>query len=118
MAAVAFGFVHKMPTIHTLAIANAVGAATAMGCGAGRNVATFGKTMELIRAGSLNEDDKFWRELLDDENADATQEVTLLSAKAGNGIDSRINCISLEKVIPELTSELESAARGTTNITV
>lgn len=118
VAAVAFGFVHKMPTLHTLAIANAVGAATAMGCGAGRNVATFGKTVELIRAGSLNEDDKFWRELLDDENADATREVTLLSAKAVNGMDSRINCMSLEKVIPELMSELESAARGITNITV
>ncbi len=39
----------------------AVGAATAKGCGAGRNVATFTKTMELIKAGELNEDNAFWR---------------------------------------------------------
>lgn len=115
VAAVAFGFVHKMPTIRTLAIANAVGAATAMGCGAGRNVATLAKTMELIKAGNLNEDDHFWRELLvddDDKNAQETREVTLLSTKPTNGIDSGINLVSLQMVIPELTSKLESSKLG------
>lgn len=107
VAAVAFGFVHKMPEIHTLAIANAVGAATAMGCGAGRSVATFTKTMELIKTGDLNEDLKFWRDLLD--KSTEVQEFTLLSEKVVNEIDSELNCVPLQKIIPELTSKLELA---------
>ncbi|XP_021764283.1 fructokinase-1-like [Chenopodium quinoa] len=107
VAAVAFGFVHEMPMIHTLAIANAVGAATAMGCGAGRNVATLTKAVELIKAGDLNEDDKFWRDLLDKSAED--QEFTLLSKKVFNVTDSNLNCVSFEKIYPELTSKLELA---------
>lgn len=114
VAAVAFGFVHKMPMIHTLAIANAVGAATAMGCGAGRNVATFTKAMELIKAGDLNEDDKFWRDLLD--KITEVQEFTLLSRNVVNEIDSALNCVPLETIIPELTSKLELAKLITTNV--
>ncbi|XP_022859890.1 fructokinase-1, partial [Olea europaea var. sylvestris] len=48
VAAVAFGFIHNLPLVYTLTIANAVGAATAMGCGAGRNVATLGQVVEII----------------------------------------------------------------------
>ncbi|XP_021770225.1 fructokinase-1-like [Chenopodium quinoa] len=107
VAAVAFGFVHEMPMIHTLAIANAVGAATAMGCGAGRNVATLTKAMELIKAGDLNEDDKFWRDLLD--KTAEVQEFTLLSKKVINEKDSNLNCVSFEKIFPEITSKLELA---------
>lgn len=110
VAAIAFGFVHKMSMIHTLTIANAVGASTAMGSGAGRNVATFAKTMELIKAGDLYEDDEFWRELLD-ESAE-TQEITLLSKKAMIGVDAGLNIVPLERVIPELTSKLESTKLG------
>lgn len=106
MAAVAFGFVHEMPMIHTLAIANAVGAATATGCGAGRNVATFTKTMELIKTGDLNENDKFWRGLFD--KSMEIQDFSLLSKKV-NEIDSELKCVPLEKIIPELTSKLELA---------
>ncbi|KMT10301.1 hypothetical protein BVRB_5g120550 [Beta vulgaris subsp. vulgaris] len=106
VAAVAFGFVHEMPMIHTLAIANAVGAATATGCGAGRNVATFTKTMELIKTGDLNENDKFWRGLFD--KSMEIQDFSLLSKKV-NEIDSELKCVPLEKIIPELTSKLELA---------
>lgn len=110
VAAVAFGFVHNIPMIHTLTIANAVGAATATGCGAGRNVATFVKTMELVKAGDLNEDDKFWSEL---HNGSAkAREITLLSKKGVHRIDSGLNCVPFEKVVPELTSKLESASLG------
>ncbi|KAE8696302.1 MuDR family transposase [Hibiscus syriacus] len=38
----------------------------AVGCGAGRNVATLKKVVELIETPDLNEDDKFWNELLGD----------------------------------------------------
>ncbi|KAL2934627.1 5-dehydro-2-deoxygluconokinase 1 [Bienertia sinuspersici] len=107
VAAAAFGFVHKMPTIHTLAIANAVGAATAMGCGAGRNVATFTKAMELIKAGVLNEDDQFWRDLLDERLEG--QEFTLLSSKVVNKTDTELNSVPFEKIVPELMSKLELA---------
>lgn len=111
MAAVAFGFVHKMPMIHTLAIANAVGAATATGCGAGRNVATFAKAMELIKAGDLNDDDKFPKDLLDRRMEG--QEFTLLSSEVVNEIDSKFNCVPFEKIVPELTSKLEFAKLST-----
>ncbi|XWS76300.1 hypothetical protein CRYUN_Cryun01aG0163900 [Craigia yunnanensis] len=40
VAAIAFGFIHNIPLANTLAFGNAVGAATAMRCGAGRNLAT------------------------------------------------------------------------------
>ncbi|KAH9322665.1 hypothetical protein KI387_017304, partial [Taxus chinensis] len=42
-SAIVAGYINSMPVITTLALANAVGGATAMGCGAGRNVATFEK---------------------------------------------------------------------------
>ena len=64
VAAIAFGFIHNIPLVTTLAFANAVGAATAMGCGAGRNVATLKQVVELMEAPDLNEDDEFWNELL------------------------------------------------------
>ncbi|KAE8666988.1 MuDR family transposase [Hibiscus syriacus] len=59
VAAIAFGFIHDIPLVTTLAFANAVGGATAMGCGAGRNVATLKKVVELIETPDLNEDVKF-----------------------------------------------------------
>ncbi|GAB4830476.1 hypothetical protein Ancab_020189 [Ancistrocladus abbreviatus] len=104
VAAVVFGFVHKMPMVHTLAFANAVGAATAMGCGAGRNVATLDRVKELILAGDLNEADEFWKEFLNDFSDD--QEITLLSRMLVNGGMVRLNQLSLHNVFPELLSKL------------
>lgn len=107
VAAIAYGFIHGMPMVNTLAIANAVGAATAMGCGAGRNVATLDKVIELVKALDLNEDDKFWNEVFD-ENL-GVQEITALSKLAINGSDGRLNCVPLQKVVSELLPKLKSA---------
>lgn len=107
MAAIAFGFINNMPMISSLALANAVGAATAMGCGAGRNVATLEKVMELMKVANLNDDDKFWNELLP-ENLD-TQEITFLSKFVVNGNNNRVKLIALQKVISELLPKLESS---------
>ncbi|KAL2485914.1 pfkB-like carbohydrate kinase family protein [Abeliophyllum distichum] len=100
VAAVAFGFIHKLPLVYTLTIANAVGAATAMGCGAGRNVATLKQVVELMTGLNLNEDDIFWDKLLN-EHLDV-QEVTLLTKMIINGSNIQPNCTSLLKVVAEL----------------
>ncbi|CAL5427497.1 unnamed protein product [Camellia sinensis] len=107
VAAIAFGFIHNLPMVYTLTIANAVGAATAMGCGAGRNVATLKRVTELMKAANLNEDDKFWNELID-ENLD-TQEITFLSKMAVNGSNNRLNRVPLQKVVSEMLRKFESA---------
>lgn len=106
VAAIAYGFIHNLPLVNTLAIANAVGAATAMGCGAGRNVATLEKVIELIRASNLNEDDEFWNELV--KNLDS-QEITFLSKMVINGSNNHLNRIALQKVVSDLLPKLESA---------
>ncbi|XP_050366741.1 fructokinase-1 [Argentina anserina] len=107
VAAIAYGFIHDMPMVNTLAIANAVGAATAMGCGAGRNVATLDKVIELVEASNLNEDEKFWNEVFDETLG--VQEITALSKLAINGSDGQLNCVPLQKVVLELLPKLKSA---------
>ncbi|XP_062021853.1 fructokinase-1 [Rosa rugosa] len=107
VAAIAYGFIHNMPMVNTLAIANAVGAATAMGCGAGRNVATLDKVLEIVKASNLNEDDEFWNEIFD-ENL-GVQEITALSKLVINGSDSQLNSVPLQKVVSELLPKLKSA---------
>ena len=107
VAAIAFGFIHNLPTVNTLAIANAVGAATAMGCGAGRNVANLEQVIELMRASNLNEDATFWNELLDD-NLDA-QQITFLSKTAINGSNNQLHRVALQKVVSESLCKLKSA---------
>ncbi|KAJ4726827.1 fructokinase-1 [Melia azedarach] len=112
VAAVAFGFIHNMPKVNTLTIANAVGAATAMGCGAGRNVATLKRVIELIKASDLNEDDAFWNELLN-QNVN-TEKITFLSRSIINGSNNRMCHVDLQKVISELLPKLEySQLEGT-----
>lgn len=111
VAAVAFGFINSLPMINTLAIANAVGAATAMGCGAGRNVATLEKVMQLMKESNLNNDDIYWNELFD-VNLDA-QEVTFVSKMAINGSNSKLNRVSLRSVVSELLPMFESVRQRT-----
>lgn len=106
VAAIAFGFIHKMPLVYTLTIANAVGAATAMGCGAGRNVATLNQVMELVRGSNLNEDHKFWEDLL---KAHSDAEKTTLLTKVVNGNSNCVQLASLQKVVSELIPKLECA---------
>ncbi|KAL3849940.1 hypothetical protein ACJIZ3_011822 [Penstemon smallii] len=109
VSAIAFGFIHKMPLVHTLTIANAVGAATAMGCGAGRNVANLRQVMELMRSSNLNEEDKFWEELLKEHSH--TEEITILTKMAINQSNNRVKCASVQKAVSELLRELESAQK-------
>ena len=56
-AAIAFGFLHDLPAVNTLTLANAVGAATATGCGAGRNVAHQDEVLQHLSQADLNEED-------------------------------------------------------------
>ncbi|KAJ8558130.1 hypothetical protein K7X08_004896 [Anisodus acutangulus] len=107
VAAVAFGLIHELPLSYTLTLANAVGAATATGCGAGRNVASLGKVMELLKESNLN-DDKFWDEVLND-NTDS-QDITVLSKFVVNG-NSQVNRVSLQKVVSEVLPKLEFATK-------
>ncbi|XP_060180977.1 probable fructokinase-4 [Lycium barbarum] len=106
VAAVAFGFIHDLPLSYTLTLANAVGAATATGCGAGRNVASLGKVLELLKESNLNEDDKFWDEILND-NVNS-QDKTVVSKMVVNG-NSQVNRVSLQKVVSEVLPKLEFA---------
>lgn len=107
VAAVAFGFIHNMPKVNTLATANAVGAATAMGCGAGRNVATLKQVKELIEAADLYEDYAFWNELLGENTS---ENITFVSKLGINGRNSNsYNFVDLQKVASELLLQLEYA---------
>ncbi|KAL5068121.1 hypothetical protein RYX36_019008 [Vicia faba] len=104
VAAIAFGFIHNLPMVNTLAIANAVGAATAMGCGAGRNVASLEKVVDILRSPKLNEDDEFWTEILEKKVLD--QEVTCLS-NIMKGNRNHLNFVSFDQVASELLPKLE-----------
>lgn len=105
VAPIAYGFINKMPMVNTLAIANAVGAATAMGCGAGRNVATLDKVTDILRSSNLNVDSEFWTDLLE-KNVDA-QEIVFLSNDAVIGKRSQLNHVSFNKVAAELLSRFK-----------
>ncbi|KAL0435646.1 UNVERIFIED_CONTAM: hypothetical protein Sradi_0272500 [Sesamum radiatum] len=107
VAAIAFGYIHKLPLVYTLTIANAVGAATAMGCGAGRNVAKLNQVLELVSGSNLNEDEKFWEELL--KKHSDTEEITLLTKAVINGTNNWLQRVSLQKVVGELLPKLECA---------
>lgn len=107
VAAIAFGFIQGMPMVSTLAFANAVGAATAMGCGAGRNVATLDQVIKLMKASNLNDDDVFWNELLGEGLG--SQEVTMLSKMVIKGSKNRTKSVSLQGVVSQLLPKLESA---------
>lgn len=107
VAAIALGYIRNMPLVNTLTIANAVGAATAMGCGAGRNVAKRHQVVDLIKASKLNDEENLLKELLA-ENPE-TPKVNLLSKgmrKEGSN-KQQIEIISMEKVASELLPELE-----------
>ncbi|KAL7583520.1 fructokinase-1 [Lactuca sativa] len=104
VAAIAFGYIHKMPLLHTLTIANAVGAATATGCGAGRNVANLQKVKQLIKESNLNEDNSFWNKLLD-QNLNKKEDITILSKTTVN--NGFFKHVTLQKVVSEVLHKLE-----------
>lgn len=105
VAAIAFGYINNLPLVHTLTVANAVGAATAMGSGAGRNVATLENVMELLKRSTLNEDDKYLKDVL--INGLDGQEVTFLSKKAVNGSNNQLILVPVQKVVSEVLPKLE-----------
>lgn len=107
VAAIALGYIRNMPLVNTLTIANAVGAATAMGCGAGRNVAKRHQVVDLMKASKLNDEEMFFEQLLA-ENSESPR-INLLSKgmiKDGSN-KQQIETISMEKVVSELLAELE-----------
>ncbi|XP_061356832.1 fructokinase-1 [Gastrolobium bilobum] len=105
VAAIAYGFIHNMPMVNTLAIANAVGAATAMGCGAGRNVATLEKVVDILRSSNLSEDGEFWTDIL--EKNVVAQEIICLSNVVMNGNRNYLNLVPFDKVASDLLANLE-----------
>lgn len=105
VAAIAFGYINNLPLVHTLTVANAVGAATAMGSGAGRNVATLENVMKLLKRSTLNEDDKYLKDVL--INGLDGQEVTFLSKKAINGSNNQLILVPVQKVVSEVLPKLE-----------
>ncbi|KAF4358111.1 hypothetical protein F8388_009394 [Cannabis sativa] len=107
VAAIAFGFINSLPMASTLSIANAVGAATAMGCGAGRNVASLEKVVKLMKESNFKDDDMFWEELFN-VNLDV-EEVTILSKMATKGNNNnKMICVSPQSVVSELLPTFES----------
>ncbi|KAL8116648.1 hypothetical protein AgCh_022990 [Apium graveolens] len=79
VAAIAFGYINNLPLVHTLTVANDVGAAIAMGSNAGRNVETMENVMKLLKRSTINEDDKYLKDV--QINGIDGQEVTFLSKK-------------------------------------
>ncbi|KAK9083356.1 hypothetical protein Scep_029827 [Stephania cephalantha] len=103
VAAIVFGFLHNVTAINVLALANAVGAATAMGSGAGRNVASLEKVIEILKNSSLNEDSS--PSVYIDENMDAS-EILVLARTIVNGKNACVSHVSLQKVVSELLPKL------------
>ncbi|XP_074584703.1 uncharacterized protein LOC141840566 isoform X1 [Curcuma longa] len=110
-AAIAFGFLHGMPAINTLTLANAIGAATATGCGAGRNVAHLNKVLELLKQSILNEDDNFWNKLICGNSLN--NEVLLLSKVSINGHNHGLIRVPISSVVPKLLTIFEGAFKST-----
>ena len=83
-----------------------MGAATAMGCGAGRNVAKLENVKDLLKSSNISKDTKFWTNVLG-KNA-ITQEITCLSHMMnGNGNPNHLNHVPYDKVASELLPKLE-----------
>jgi bifunctional ADP-heptose synthase (sugar kinase/adenylyltransferase) len=111
-AAIAFGFLHNLPAVSTLTLANAVGAATATGCGAGRNVAHLDKVLQLLRESNINEDDTPWSELI--EASSFCSEVSVLSKTAVNSFSDRLVHVPTCNVVSNLLSMLEAVSERST----
>lgn len=111
-AAIAFGFLHDLPAVNTLTLANAVGAATATGCGAGRNVAHLEKVLQLLREADLNEEDTAWSELI--EGSSRSPEVTVLSRTTDNGFNEHLVHVPVCDVVSDLLPMFEAVSERST----
>ncbi|KAJ4767524.1 5-dehydro-2-deoxygluconokinase 1 [Rhynchospora pubera] len=111
-AAIAFGFLHNLPAAQTLMLANAVGAATATGCGAGRNVAHLEVVLDLLKQSKINEDYAFWAQLLKESEAPCT--ISLVSGLDVYGCADGFSCIPVRSVVEELLPMFEAAYEKST----
>jgi hypothetical protein len=111
-AAIAFGFLHDLPAVSTLTLANAVGAATATGCGAARNVAHLDKVLQHLREASLNEEDAAWSELI--EGSSLCSQVSVLSRTTINGFSDGVEHIPIGNVVSDLLSMFDAVSERST----
>jgi hypothetical protein len=93
-------------------LANAVGAATATGCGAGRNVAHLKKVVDLLKQSIMNEDYAFWAELVEESKASCM--MSLVSGLGVNGCADRFSCVPIRSVVEGIFSMFEVAYEKTT----
>lgn len=110
-AAIAFGFLHDLPAVNTLTLANAVGAATATGCGAGRNVAHLDKVLQFLREANLNEDTA-WGELI--EGSSLCPDVTVLCRTAVDGFSEHFVHVPVGDVVSDLLPMFEAVSERST----
>ncbi|XP_039115344.1 probable fructokinase-1 [Dioscorea cayenensis subsp. rotundata] len=107
-AAIGYGFLHDISPVSTLVLANAVGAATATGCGAGRNVADLDKVSKLLSQSNLNEDDNFWRDLINEnlENPDIllVSKVETINGQQKDGVIRLPIQHALYEILPKLNT--------------
>lgn len=90
-------------------LANAVGGATATGCGAGRNVAAITKVLELMRRSNINEDYEFWSELIDVDVEAAIEVIFILSKASVNGRGGgRLIHVPIQAVVSQLMPKFKS----------
>ena len=82
-----------------------MGAATATGTGAGRNVATLVNVLEILRRSNLADDDGFWKELFE-EKVEAPESL-LLSGKPTDGHVDGFVRVPIQTVVSHLLPMFE-----------
>lgn len=97
-----------MDQVNAIILANSVGAATATGSGAGRNVATLEKIVQLLRFPNLNEDVELWKSLI--EEYSEQEEIVLVSKYIVNGSAGRIVYVSIDEAVLQLLPQLKAAS--------
>ncbi|XP_057825659.2 uncharacterized protein LOC131037517 isoform X1 [Cryptomeria japonica] len=109
-SAIVMGYINSMPLITTLALANAVGGATAMGCGAGRNVATFEKVTELLSSPKLQSTcEDYWETLFSKEfliDSEIMLEKTII-----NGQDNLFCAVDVKSVARDALEFLQKCSQ-------
>lgn len=95
-----------MPSISTLLLANAVGAATATGSGAGRNVARLEKVVQLLNNANLNEDAQPCYDSVDDSLE--AEDIIMLSNAAVNGTNKQVSQVSIQRAACELLQQFKT----------
>lgn len=112
-AAIVVGYINLMPMITTLVLANAVGGATAMGCGAGRNVATKEKVCELLLASEVNNDyEDFWRRIRAPEYFSKSE--IMLAKRSINCQDNSFHAVEVQDVARDALNLFKKGSKENT----